>query len=1078
MRKLIYIFLFLFFSINGFSQFTPGNLTVLQADASANNTTCSVVEINTTTAAQSAITTVAINGAGTNALRFSGSATSTGYLATSNDGTLLCFTGANNINTAANVNTLNPRGIGTLNAAQNFNLATTYTGTSGNQTRGASTSDNASWYIIDQGGLYTNGTSTASPSANIRAGKFFGGTIYISSASATVIQVNTVSAISGGTLTGLPGLTNNANLQDFYLVSSGSNGAAYDVLYVLSATSNTAGTISKYSLVSGTWTANGSYTTTFGGFGIAAQMGGGGAFLYVSTGMGALTANSIIKLTDVAGYNATIAITTGNNITLYSAPTGKIAKGVAFAPIASVAPSIIPNPVNLNFPNTLTGALSAPQTITLSASNLSPASGLLTITAPNTNFQVSNDGTTWSSSTTVAYSASGASVGNFQVRFSPQASGLQSGNVSITGGILIASANVAVSGTGDNALSLTFSASTTIVLNPPYISGTINDLADPAKQTGIITDIKENGINIPSANYTLTASSTNTTVVPVANVSITTADGQATIKITPAAVGYADITLTLTKGVDTKTLVIHYAASSSASSSAGTHWHTGDSDASSAIAIDDNYMITCDDEKNLLYVFDRNQSGLAVKTFDFNQGLTNYLGLTDGSAGNWKEVDVEASAVSTTVTGKSYWLGSMSNSSSFNVKPNRDRLFAITTTGTGVATTFVNAGYYAGLRQQLITWGDNNGYNFTASAADGHDPKLIDGFNVEGMVFGPDNTSLFIGFRAPLVPTANRTKAVIAPLQNFESWFNNGAPAGNPTIGAPIELDLGGRGIRDIIRLSNGFYILVAGSYDETAVPAVYRWTGISADAPVLLSSFDVTGLNLEGVLQVNEGGVLSLNKLQFISDNGDKVYYGDGIAAKDLVQNNFKKFSSDIIVSSITGVLPVSFEYFSASRQDKNVLLQWKTGQADNLRSFEILRSVNGRDFISVGNIIGASSQSVYSFTDKNIISEKLYYRIKAIEINSTQYLSDIKLVTLRNTNNIISVYPNPVKNNQFTVSANVPGNKMIHVYFANGNLFTELQFTDNKKDINTSRWAKGFYIIRIVSSEGESTSQKLIVQ
>jgi len=31
-----------------------------------------------------------------------------------------------------------------------------------------------------------------------------------------------------------------------------------------------------------------------------------------------------------------------------------------------------------------------------------------------------------------------------------------------------------------------------------------------------------------------------------------------------------------------------------------------------------------------------------------------------------------------------------------------------------------------------------------------------------------------------------------------------GAPAGNPVIGAPIELDLGGRGIRDIIRLSSG----------------------------------------------------------------------------------------------------------------------------------------------------------------------------------------------------------------------------------------------------------------------------------
>ncbi len=66
----------------------------------------------------------------------------------------------------------------------------------------------------------------------------------------------------------------------------------------------------------------------------------------------------------------------------------------------------------------------------------------------------------------------------------------------------------------------------------------------------------------------------------------------------------------------------------------------------------------------------------------------------------------------------------MSNSSSFNDKPQPQPLFATDITGTGAATSFTNAGYYAGLRQQLIAWGDANSYNFSASAADGKDiPK-------------------------------------------------------------------------------------------------------------------------------------------------------------------------------------------------------------------------------------------------------------------------------------------------------------------------------------------------------------------
>jgi hypothetical protein len=287
---------------------TAGDLMLLVAGASASNTTGSVVEINTTTATQTAIQTIQLD---PNSYRMSGSATSTGYVALSSDRSLLAITGHNSNNTSANANTLNPRGVYTIDASGSVAIQTTYTGTSGNQTRGATTLNDTTWFIADQGGLYTNGSSTASPTGNFRAAKSFGGVVYIGQTSSSNIQVATISAASGGTATPLPGLGSNSSFSDFYLVQSGSNGTTYDVLYVLSSTSNTAGTIAKYSLVSGTWATNGSYTTTFGGFGLAAASNVSGATLYVTTGQGALTANSAIKVTDTAGYNTAINITTG-----------------------------------------------------------------------------------------------------------------------------------------------------------------------------------------------------------------------------------------------------------------------------------------------------------------------------------------------------------------------------------------------------------------------------------------------------------------------------------------------------------------------------------------------------------------------------------------------------------------------------------------------------------------------------------------------------------------------------------------------------------------------------------------------
>ncbi len=133
------------------AQFTPGNLAVFRTDASSNNTTLSIIELSRVTAAQPApVSTVAINGTtGPNALRISASAGTTDYLANSNDGSLLCFTGHNTTTTSGNINGVVARGVGTLNAAGTFRLAATYSGIGSQQTRCATTLDNYNWFIGD-----------------------------------------------------------------------------------------------------------------------------------------------------------------------------------------------------------------------------------------------------------------------------------------------------------------------------------------------------------------------------------------------------------------------------------------------------------------------------------------------------------------------------------------------------------------------------------------------------------------------------------------------------------------------------------------------------------------------------------------------------------------------------------------------------------------------------------------------------------------------------------------------------------------------------------------------------------------
>ncbi len=323
--------------------FIPGDIAVWEGAASANNTTLSIVDLNPTAANQPNPDVIAINGTtGPNALRVSASAATTGYLADTNDGTLLSFTGANSTSTTGNVNTVTARGVGTLDATGAFTLQTTYTGVSGQQTRGATSVDDSTWYIADQSGLYTNGATAPSPTGNIRDTRSFGGVVYVGSAN-LASAVSTIAAPSGSSFVGLPGIGAMSDFRDFYMVSSGQNGPAFDVLYIIRMTNATVGEIDKFSLVAGTWTANGTYSTGFGGGGLAAVWNGTGTNLYATTGDDVTGNNSVVELTDTAGYSSAINITAAP-VTLYTATGGAVLKGVALAPLAATTISFTASP--------------------------------------------------------------------------------------------------------------------------------------------------------------------------------------------------------------------------------------------------------------------------------------------------------------------------------------------------------------------------------------------------------------------------------------------------------------------------------------------------------------------------------------------------------------------------------------------------------------------------------------------------------------------------------------------------------------------------------------------------------------
>ena len=339
------------------TSYLAGNIVALQSISSKVAST-SVIEVypnayNQTTA----VSTTAAPYSGSSYLEVYSSTANTMYLSNSADGSQICFTGAyeTTFSNGQQNNTILTRAVATVNNSRTVNIAAQYTGISGNNIVGATTVDNSNYYITDQGGIYTNGSTTPTNAGSYFATKAFGNNVYASTASSIGILPSPT-----GTFVPFTGVTFSGIL-DFTLVSS-QNNSTYDILYTI----GTSG-INKYSVSytgnSGSCTAL-SNTTSYTGFSICAATSASGVYLYYTTGTGTTTNNSIVKLYDNSS-TGNINITSNN--TLYTTSVSTMLKGIAFAPLLSQTVSIPSTATygdaNITLPATTTNA---GQTITYS----------------------------------------------------------------------------------------------------------------------------------------------------------------------------------------------------------------------------------------------------------------------------------------------------------------------------------------------------------------------------------------------------------------------------------------------------------------------------------------------------------------------------------------------------------------------------------------------------------------------------------------------------------------------------------------------------------------------------------------
>ena len=352
--------------------FTSGDVVVYrvgtgQGTLSGTSTAVTLDEYLPSTASQSApayslgMPIAAGSGNTPNPLSASGSATSEGGLSLSTDGTTLLVPGYDAIpgtsGIASTAASATPREVAEVDSSGNINTTTTLGSTafSGNNIRSAAavTSGSGIWAggaggtEATQGGTWytTEGanTSTMLEGGNFRWVNIFNSQLYNTSGSATSPAVIGLNKIGSGlpTTTGqtnavLPGVDSSSSGSPYGYLLLSEGGSGIDTAYVADATVG----IEKYSLIAGTWTAEGSIAFA-GATGLTGSISGSTVTLF------ATNPTTLVTVTDPVGT----AALSGSTTNLATAAANEAFRGVALAPTSGNVGNGLPEaPVVLALP--------------------------------------------------------------------------------------------------------------------------------------------------------------------------------------------------------------------------------------------------------------------------------------------------------------------------------------------------------------------------------------------------------------------------------------------------------------------------------------------------------------------------------------------------------------------------------------------------------------------------------------------------------------------------------------------------------------------------------------------------------
>lgn len=174
-------------------------------------------------------------------------------------------------------------------------------------------------------------------------------------------------------------------------------------------------------------------------------------------------------------------------------------------------------------------------------------------------------------------------------------------------------------------------------------------------------------------------------------------------------------------------------------------------------------------------------------------------------------------------------------------------------------------------------------------------------------------------------------------------------------------------------------------------------------------------------------------------------------------------------------GALPVTLEWFKGQLKGNDVQLQWQTNNEANFSRYEIQRSVNGTDYVTVSIVNGRNVRS-YNYSDdvSKLGGRRLYYRLNMVDKDGSSKLSSVFTIHLQ-ANVRFQVYPNPASSNlTVELGSSLFSGSLIVTDMTGRSLYSrQLSNQRGQVSVPVQQLPAGRYLVQLKADNGLVSSQ-----